>query len=335
MNIFFIYLSNGDMPRGSLLKELMKKINELALLNSPSEQIEIVSDWWRASAAGAQQHPSIDAARDANELWQTLTGEPGNVDYLETVAGDVTAMWAIPKNCADDRVILCFHGGGYFVGSIYTHRKMYAHLAKKTGCRALIINYSLVPEQTYPTQVTEGISAYRWLIDQGIKPAHIAFAGDSAGGGLALSTVLQLKEESLPLPAALVALSPWFDLASTGQSMITNAGKDLIFSQEWVKEMGQRYVGEHGNPKDPVASPLYGNLKGIPPVYIHVGGDELLLDDSRMLADVADKAGVDIQVDIFPHMQHSFTMAAGRAPEADHSIFLFAQWLKKYLSIII
>jgi epsilon-lactone hydrolase len=311
----------------------MKKINELALLNSPSEQIEIVSDWWRASAAASQLHPSIDAARTANELWQTLTGEPGKVDYLETVAGDVTAMWAIPKNCADDRVIVCFHGGGYFVGSIYTHRKMYAHLAKKTGCRALILNYSLVPEQTYPTQLTEGVSAYHWLMAQGIKPAHIAFAGDSAGGGLALSTVLQLKEEYLPLPAALVALSPWFDLASTGQSMITNAGKDLIFTLEWVKSMGQSYVGEHGNLKDPIASPLYGNLKGIPPVYIHVGGDELLLDDSRMLADVADKAGVDIQVDIFPHMQHSFTMAAGRAPEADHSIFLFAQWLKKHLNI--
>jgi acetyl esterase/lipase len=210
---------------------------------------------------------------------------------------------------------------------------MYAHLAKKTGCKALIINYSLAPEHIYPTQVTEAVSAYRWLLDQGIQPAHIAFASDSAGSGLALSTVLQLKKESVLLPAALVALSPWFDLAAAGQSTKTNAGKDLILTQEWVRSMGQSYVGEHGNLKDPVASPLYGDLKGIPPVYIHVGGDEVLLDDSRRLAEVADQAGVDVQVDIFPGMQHSFTMAAGRAPEADHSISLFAKWLKKHLSI--
>ena len=311
----------------------MKNVREIIIRDSPSQQIGIVSEWWRQIGINAQKQPSIQEAREANELWQTLTAEPREVDYIETEAGGIRAMWAVPKSCKQDRVILCFHGGGFFVGSMYTHRKMYAHLAKKVGCRALILDYSLVPEHVHPTQVMECVNAYTWLLRQGIQPAHIAFAGDSAGGGLAVGTMLALKDQGLPLPAAAVAVSPWFDMAGTGQSMIGNAGKDLIFNISWIRSMGQMYVGQNGDPKDPQASPLYGDLTGLPPIYIHVGGDELLLDDSRRLADAADKAGIDVNVEIFPHMQHTFQMAAGRAPEADHSLSLLADWLRISLKL--
>ncbi|HVW61104.1 MAG TPA: alpha/beta hydrolase [Puia sp.] len=311
----------------------MKSIKEVLIKDSPSHEIGIVSDWWRQSAINAQQQPSVREAREANELWQILTAEPREVDYTEVTAGGVRAMWAIPKSCKQDRVILCFHGGGFFVGSMYTHRKMYAHLAKAAGCRALILDYSLVPENVHPTQVKEGVNAYTWLLRQGIQATHIAFAGDSAGGGLAVGTMQALKDQALPLPSAAVAMSPWFDMAGTGQSMIDNAGKDLIFNISWVRSMGQMYVGQNGDPKDPLASPLYGNLAGLPPIYIHVGGDELLLDDSRNLAEAANKAGSNVSVGIFPHMQHTFQMAAGRAPEADHSLSLLADWLKPHLGL--
>jgi acetyl esterase/lipase len=315
------------------IKFNMKVINEVNVPGSPSEQIEQVNEWWRQGAIESAKGGSLEHARDKNENWQVLTAEPGEVDYTETEINGLQAMWAVPKNSDADRVVLCFHGGGYFVGSMFTHRKMYAHLAKRIGCRALIINYSLVPEYTYPKQFNEGIMAYEWLLEKGIKPGHIAFAGDSAGGGMTVGVMLSLKEQGLPLPAACMAISPWFDMEGTGDSMVTNTGKDLIFNIQWVKVMAQMFVGENGNLRDPLASPLYGDLKGLPPIYIHVGGDELLLDDSIRLAESGDKAGVDITVDVFPGMQHTFPMAAGRAPESDESLRRFAEWAKPLLGL--
>lgn len=311
----------------------MKVVNDVNVIGSPSEQIESVSEWWRQIASSSAKGLSLEEARDKNENWQMLTAEPGGLDYAETDANGVQALWAVPKDCTADRVLLCFHGGGYFVGSMFTHRKMYAHLAKRIGCRALIINYSLVPEQTHPKQVNESVAAYEWLLEKGIQPGHIAVAGDSAGGGLTISVTLALKERGLPLPAALMAISPWLDLEGTGESMETNSGKDLIFSKEWVKSMAQMFVGQEGSLKDPLASPLYGDLAGLPPVYIHVGGDELLLDDSILFAEAADKAGVDIKVDVFPGMQHTFQMAAGRAPESDESLSRLSDWVRPLLGL--
>jgi alpha/beta hydrolase fold len=117
------------------------------------------------------------------------TAEPRGVDYIEVDAASIAAMWAVPKNCAEDRVLLCAHGGGYISGSMYSHRKMYAHYAKKIGCRALIVNYRLAPENRHPGPVNEMAKAYRWLLDQGITPNHLAIAGDSAGGSLAITTM--------------------------------------------------------------------------------------------------------------------------------------------------
>src|SRR6266516_4005001 len=167
--------------------------------------------------------------------WELLTDEPGGVDYAETDAGGVPAMWAVPKASAEDRVLVCVHGGGFVAGAMYTHRKLYAHLAKGTGARALIVGYRLLPEGVHPIPVDDVLAAYRWLLDQGITADHIAFTGDSAGGGLSITAQLRAREEGLPLPAATMLMCPWVDMEVTGETMVSNGGKDALFNQAWIK----------------------------------------------------------------------------------------------------
>ena len=302
-------------------------------LGKPSKQVEEVGNWWLKIVAASTKHESLDAARDFNENWAGLTTEPGGVDYIETNAGGVPAMWAVPKGCIEDRVILCLHGGGFFSGSMYTHRKLYGHFAKAIGCRALILHYRRSPEHAHPAQVNDAVAAYQWLLDQGILSTHIALIGDSAGGGLSITTALLARDKDLPMPAALMPISAWFDMEVIGGSMDTNHGKDLLLNKEWVKAMAGMFLGENGSPKDPYANPLYADLTGLPPVYLHAGGDEVLLDDSLRLAESARKCGVDVRLDIFPGMQHSFQMAAGRAPESNDSIARFVEWVKPKLGL--
>ncbi|SHN21336.1 alpha/beta hydrolase [Mucilaginibacter sp. OK098] len=299
----------------------------------PSKQVEEVGKWWLTMVAAATGHKTLDEARDFGENWAGLTAEPGGVDYIEIDAGGVPAMWAVPKGCIEDRVILCLHGGGFFSGSMYTHRKLYGHFAKAIGCRALILNYHLTPEHVHPAQVNDVFAAYKWLLDQGIQANHIAITGDSAGGGLSITGTLLIRDKGLPVPAAIMPFSAWFDMEVTGGSMDANHGKDLLLNKEWVKGMAGMFLGENGDAKDPHANPLYADLAGLPPVYIQVGGDEVLLDDNLRLAEHARMAGVDVSLDVFPGMQHSFQMAAGRAPESDDSIARFVGWVKPKLGL--
>ena len=267
------------------------------------------------------------------EHWGDVTAEPGGVDYIETNAGGVPALWAVPKGCAEDRVLLCMHGGGYVTASMYTHRKVYGHLAKAIGCRALILHYRRAPEHVHPAPVDDAVAAYRWLFDQGIAPGHVALTGDSAGGALAVTTLLRARERNLPMPAATMPLSPWVDLEITGETLVSNREKDAIVQKEVVEVMAATFLGEGGNRRDPLANPLYADLKGLPPMYIQVGGDETLLDDSRRLREHAKKAGVDVRLDEFPEMQHVFHFSAGHAPEADDAIRKLAEWVRPKLGL--
>jgi monoterpene epsilon-lactone hydrolase len=292
-----------------------------------SKEVEEVANWWRKSAEAAPKHASLEAARNFGEGWGLLTAEPTGVDYTETNAGGITALWATPKNAVSDRVIIGLHGGGFFSGSMYTHRKMFAHLAKAIGCRALVLNYSLSPEHPYPAQLNETLSAYRWLLELPIAPKQIAFVGDSAGGNLCITALLKARDQGLPLPAAVLPISPWYDMEVTGASATFNLGKDALFTREWILQIGQMYLGENGPKTDPYVNPLFADLKGLPPIYIQTGGDELLLDDAVRLYERAIAAGVDIKLDVFPHMQHTFQMAVGRAPESNKAIASLAQWV--------
>jgi epsilon-lactone hydrolase len=275
--------------------------------------------WTRAAANGEDQD---------NEAWGNLTTEPRGVDYTEVDAGGTPAMWAEPK----DRVLFAIHGGGYVGGSLYSHRKLYSHLAKAMGARALIVTYRHTPDHTHPAQVEDTTAAYAWLLGQGVDAARVAFVGDSVGGSLALTTQLLARDRGLPLPAATMLISPAVDLELKGASFELNRDKDPFFSKEMCQGVVSMFLGPDGNPRDPLANPLYGDLSGFGPIYIQVGDDEMPRDDSYMLDEAARKAGVDVRLDVFPDMQHTFQMMAGRAPEADEAIGKLAEWVRPHLS---
>ena len=302
----------------------------------PSKETEGLKRLYQSWVAAFAANPNmpLDERRDMIEHWGDVSAEPGGVDYIETDAAGVPAMWAVPKGCSEDRVVLCLHGGGFVSGSMYTHRKVYGHLAKAIGCRALILNFRRTPEHKYPAQVEDAITAYRWLLDGGIKANHIALAGDSAGGGLAVSALFAARERRLPAPAAAMPLSAWLDMELSGETMESNRGKDALFAgKEAIEPLVTMFLGERGNRRDPLASPLYGDLTGLPPLYLQVGGDELLVDDSRRIAERARKAGVDVRFDIFPGLQHCFHFSVGHARESDDAIRRLANWVGPRLGL--
>lgn len=292
--------------------------------------VELYDDWLQKM--GANPDMSLEEMRDLFEHWGDITGEPGGVDYVEVDAGGVEAMWAVPKGCAEDRVVLCTHGGGYVCGSMYTHRKMFGHLAKAIGCKALILHYRRAPESTHPAAVDDTVKAYAWLLDEGYKAEHICTSGDSAGGALSTSVLLGIREQGLPMPVAAMPMSPWYDPEGTGATLKTNAENDALVKEEVLKGMAGTFLGD-ASPKDPKANLLEADLSGLPPIYIQVGGHETLLDDSLRFEERAKAAGVDVKVDVFPEMQHVFHFMVGRAPEADDAIARYAAWVKPKLGL--
>ncbi|SEF47085.1 Acetyl esterase/lipase [Actinacidiphila yanglinensis] len=294
----------------------------------PSTQSGAVAKLYRTWLAG----PGADEPIHDQRQWDVLTAEPGGVDYLETAVAGQPALWAVPHGCATDRVLLCVHGGGFVSGSIHTHRKMFAHLAKATGVRALLVGYPLLPEGAYPVPVDRAFAGYRALLDEGVSAGHIALAGDSAGAGPLFGAQLRAREAGLPLPAATLALSPWVDMEVVGATMETNREVEALFNQPWVGQLAAGYLAG-ADPRDPHANALHADITGFGPVFVQVGAHEVLLDDSRRLAEHAEKAGVEVRLDVFPEMQHTFQMMAGRAPEADDAIGRLAAWLRPLLGL--
>ncbi|RZU03344.1 acetyl esterase/lipase [Kribbella rubisoli] len=296
-----------------------------------SKESEAVRRHWVTSRESAQRDTPDGDQESGDHRWAELTTEPTDVDYLSVEGRQ--AIWIVPHNASADRVLLCFHGGGYIGGSRYSHRKMFAHLAKAVGARALVFDYPMAPEHTHPAQLDHGVDTYRWLLNQGISPEHILFVGDSVGGGMAVTTQLRARSIGLPLPAGAMPFSPAVDFEATGASYDANRDRDEFFHRDLVRGLAYLFLGPDGSPRDPFVNPLYGDLTGLGPIYIQVGGDEVLLDDANMLAEGAEKAGVEVRLDVFPEMQHTFQMAAGRAPEADDAIQRMALWARPVLGL--
>ncbi|WP_197422041.1 MULTISPECIES: alpha/beta hydrolase [unclassified Sphingomonas] len=300
---------------------------------SPQSQAlsDLYREWARRQVAEAPM--PMDVMREMFSHWGDVTAEPGGVDYVEVDIDGMLGMWATPKGARTDKVILCAHGGGYVAGSIYTHRKAYAHVAKQVGCRALLVEYGLCPENAHPAPVNDMARAYRWLIErEGIRPSDIALIGDSAGGSLALTTISAIRDAGLPLPATTVSLSPWAGGDTSGASYETNKDNDVLVTREMSAAIGGIFLGD-ADPSDPLANPLYIDYAGYPPTYIQVGGHEAVLNDSTRPADSARQAGVDVRIDVFPEMQHCFQLMAGAAPEADDAVARIADWLRTHLKI--
>jgi epsilon-lactone hydrolase len=294
--------------------------------------VEDLYERWSAAFAAEPEMP-LEKWRALIEEWPQVTAEPGGVDYVEVDAGGVPAMWIAPKGASEDRVIVAIHGGGFVTGSMYTHRKLFGHLAKAVGARALAVNYRRTPEHVHPAQVEDVVSAYRWLLEEGIDASHVAFAGDSSGGGLVVTAMLLARDQGLPLPAAGMPLSPWFDYEATGASQATNATTDRLLNKEFGLVLAGMFLGDSGDPHDPYVNPLRGNLAGLPPMFLQVSDAETLLDDSRSFTEHARRAGVEVRLDVFPGQQHTFQMAAGRSAIADDAIRRLADWVRPRLGL--
>lgn len=296
-----------------------------------SEQAEAVKETlrgFREQASAAQ--PTLEEQRAGALAFGDMTGTPSGVSYTDVDAGGVPAEWVVPEGAADDRVLQYVHGGGYVICSMRTHSKLVGHIAKAAGVKALNVDYRLAPEHPHPAAVNDSLAAYEWLLDQGYAPHNIAIAGDSAGGGLTFATLLAIRDRGLPLPATAVPLSPWVDLEGTGDTMKTHADRDLLVNEVGLKQMADLFLGG-GDAHDPLAAPLHGDLRGLPPIYIQVGDDETLLDDSRRIAAKAHAAGVHVRLDVFPEMQHVFQMGAGNVPEADDAVARIGAYLREHL----
>lgn len=247
---------------------------------------------------------------------------------VESVAIDhVPAEWIVPKQVVDGRVLLYFHGGAYCLGSISTHRFLGGYLATAANAKLLLVDYRLAPEHPFPAAVDDGVAAYRFLLEQGVAPHKITVAGDSAGGGLTMAVLLALRDAGDPLPATAVCISPWVDLVGTGESMCTNKDIDVMLSPEFLSRYAQMYV--NGDElTNPLVSPIYADLRGLPPLLIHVGTDEILLDDARQLAQRAEAAGVDVTLEIWPEMIHVWHALAMIVPESRQAIDRIGEFVK-------
>lgn len=250
------------------------------------------------------------------------------VDEID-VAG-IAAERIIPDTEILGRTLLYLHGGGYAVCGPRTHRRLVAALARRSKARAFVIDYRLAPEHPFPAAVEDACKAYRWLVSQGADPARMTVAGDSAGGGLALALLMSLRDAGEPLPAGAALLSPWTDLAASGWSHLTRARRDPMLSVDGLLLAARHYL-QGVSPTTPLASPLYGEFERLPPLFIHVGGNEILLDDSLRVAEKARSAGVTVEVKVWPGLPHVF-QAAGFLPEARLSITEIGGFLEGRMS---
>jgi monoterpene epsilon-lactone hydrolase len=282
-----------------------------------SEQLRKVLDIVRSQQAGGVSEPTIEQLRAGME--KVAERVASDVHCEPVTAGSVKAEWIVPPGADAERVLLYFHGGGYVMGSINTHRAMVARMARAAHARALVIDYRLAPEHPFPAAVEDATAAYRWLLAQGYKPHKIALAGDSAGGGLTLTTLLALRDAQMPLPACAVPISPWTDAEGTGASVKTKAAKDPMVREADLLRYGKLYGGE-ADRKNPLISPLYGDYRGMPPLLIQVGEAEIILDDSTRVTERAKQAGVQVNLEVWDEMVHVWHIFAKLLPEAQQAI---------------
>ncbi|HEY2206279.1 MAG TPA: alpha/beta hydrolase [Pseudonocardia sp.] len=300
-----------------------------------STESDALRDHFRSMTERMAAQPDMDLTtlRSMLEELHVRAAEPTGVTYEEVIAGGRPALWCIPVDGADDRAILYTHGGGFVSNTMDSHRKIAGHLARAAGCRALVLDYRLAPEHPFPAQLSDAVAAYRWLLDQGFEAGHLATAGDSAGGNLATSTVLKLRADGLPPPAAIVALSPWYDMECDGPTLESNAATDTFITRDVVRLMSTMFLGSAGSPTDPLANPLRSDPTGLPPVYLTCGSHETLQDNAERFADLARNAGVEVTLEVGEGMQHVYPFMAGRAPEADRTIDAIGRWLRPRLGL--
>jgi monoterpene epsilon-lactone hydrolase len=290
-----------------------------------SPQLQMAKDAMKAVLESGAKTP-----QEMRAVFEKMAapGEP-DIKCEKVSAGGVEAEWISAPNSAADRVVLYVHGGGYVLGSINTHRDLMGRIARASGARVLGLNYRLAPEHPFPAAVEDSVAGYRWLLGKGLNPKHIAIAGDSAGGGLTMATLVAIREAQLPIPGAAVCMSPWVDMEGIGDSMKTRAAADPAIKRDGLVAMAGLYLGGK-SPHTPLAAPLYADLRGLPPVLIQVGDAEVLLDDSNRLAACLKEAGVPTKLEVWPEMIHVWQLFASFLPEGQQAIDGIGGFLKEH-----
>jgi acetyl esterase/lipase len=239
----------------------------------------------------------------------------------------VAAEWVSVPESDEHRIVFYLHGGGYTQGSPATHRELVSRVARHSRARVLCIDYRLAPAHPFPAAVEDALTAYEWLLDSGVPASSIALAGDSAGGGLAVAMMLALRDQSCPLPACAACLSPWFDLEGAGPSVL--ADDDPIVQRQHLLEVAGVYLAG-ADARHPHASPVYGQLSGLPPMLLQVGTRDLLLDDSRHLESLAKAAGVDVDLEVWPGLIHVWHIWGDGIPEAKAALESVGRFICKH-----
>jgi len=267
-----------------------------------------------------QSNASLDRVRrHVAFLTRCVPRPPRSTKTAKVDAGGVPAALITTPASRPDRHVLYLHGGAYIFGSPPLYRDMTWRIANQTRACILCLDYRLAPEHPFPAALDDAVAAYRWMLENGADPRHVAIMGDSAGGGLLLAALMRLRDEGAPLPAAAVAVSPWTDLALTGETLRTNAARDPLIPIAHAQRGVALYLGS-ADPRHPHCSPLYGDPCGLPPLLIVVGEDEVLRDDAVRMAERMQAAGCDVTLDVWPRMFHSWAMLVRLLPEAKATV---------------
>jgi len=281
-----------------------------------SKEYELLLEKLKKRPASA--HLSLEEMRANFET--VLTAFPPDPDILlDSVSiGSISACWTLAPRATKKKVILFLHGGGFNAGSIKSHYALMGHLSRATGCAVLAIEYRLAPEFPFPAALEDAVQSYQWLLNHSYPSSHIFVAGSSAGGGLALSLCLKLKEENLPQPAAVICICPMVDLTLSSESLQSNKDTDWI-KLERLSSAVKDYC-QHTELSNPLISPLFGSLQGLPPLLIHTGASELLRDEAVALAKKAEQSGVPVTLEVWPEMVHCWHLFASKIPEGKKAI---------------
>ena len=243
-----------------------------------------------------------------------------SVSVAETNVNGLHAEWLHPGGAREGKVLLYLHGGAYVMGNCRTHRNLASHIAKAARMNALVPEYRLAPEHRFPDAIEDAVGVYRYLLAEGFKAEDITIAGDSAGGGLTVATLLSLRHSGDPMPASAVLLSPFLDLTASGESMQTRAEQDPWFERSDIEIVAGFYCNDESEVTNPLVSPVFAHVAGLPPTYIQVGDDEILLSDTTRFADKLKQAGGEVRIEVFPEMWHVFQLFVGKMPEARTAI---------------
>jgi monoterpene epsilon-lactone hydrolase len=284
----------------------------------------IYAQWAEEMAAHPQMSDQL--LRIVFDDWQRATAEPEDVTYKHTEIGGVPGILVTPLDADRTKMFVLMHGGGFALGSSSSHRKLAGHLAKACGVHCFVADFRLAPEHKYPAAIEDGLAIIDDLLADGYRMSDITPVGDSAGGNLAIATVLRLMAAGREFPQEVITMSPWLNMENTGATIVTNNDTDFLITREGLQANIDRYISGAAEPTDPFVNPLYADLTGFPRLYICAGSVESLFDDSVALNALAEKCGVDVTFSIGEGQQHVYPFLAGREPTADEEIAAIAAW---------